>query len=394
MDKTAGTRTAPDPFGSHDDRLIRVLHVDDDSHMVTLVSTFLTRESDSLDVHSVTSAEEGLALLREHPFDCIVSDYQMPEMDGLELLSEVRESSPDLPFILFTGKGSEEIASDAITAGVSDYLQKRGGKDQYALLANRIENLAKQYRSQQALVEREERYRRLTETAPFAIVTVDDEGLVQFTNPAVAEIFGYTEAELIGGPLLRLVDERSATAFEDALDRLLTGGSTGGAETETVSWEGIAVTGRHADGRVVESTVGCFAFEHDGTVQVTFVISDVTDEVRREHEFRAVFERAFDAMVIANDEGEFVEVNPAACELFGLPESELLGRSIRGFASPEFDFEAEWASFQAADHDRGRFDLVRPDGQRRIVDYAATREIVPGRHLSILRDVTDQRTDA
>lgn len=64
----------------------------------------------------------------------------MPGMNGIEFLESVRAIDEDLPFILFTGKGSEEVASEAISAGVTDYLQKQSGTDQYTILANRITN--------------------------------------------------------------------------------------------------------------------------------------------------------------------------------------------------------------------------------------------------------------
>ena len=114
----------------------RVLHVDDDPQILDLAATFLEREGEDIAVETATDPTEALDRFIEGefesgvPFDCIVSDHDMPGMDGLEFLEAVREDHPELPFILFTGKGSEEIASEAITAGVSDYLNKGSGTDQ------------------------------------------------------------------------------------------------------------------------------------------------------------------------------------------------------------------------------------------------------------------------
>lgn len=108
--------------------------------------------------------------------------------------------------------------------------------------------------------------------------------------------------------------------------------------------------------------------------------------------FQAVFEGTHDALVLADDDGTYVDANPAAADLFGVDRSDLLGRSIRDFAASDFDFEREWSSFRQAKAGRGQFPLVRPDGTRRIVEFAATSDVYPGHHLSALRDVTERVT--
>lgn len=129
--------------------VINVLHVDDEPNFASMTADLLEREHEQLSVETVHDAQAGLELLTDDEFDCVVSDFDMPEMDGIEFLEAVRERDPDLPFILFTGRGSEEVASRAISAGVTDYLQKETGLGQYELLANRIENVVDQYRTEQ-----------------------------------------------------------------------------------------------------------------------------------------------------------------------------------------------------------------------------------------------------
>ncbi|EMA10851.1 HTR-like protein [Haloarcula vallismortis ATCC 29715] len=135
-------------------RKVRVLHVDDDPGLAEVAGTFLEREGDGFSVQTATDVSEGLARLSEASFDCVVSDYDMPETNGIEFLEAVREQYPDLPFVLYTGKGSEEVASEAVSKGVSDYLQKGHGTDRYTLLANRIENLVAQRRAEVGLEAR------------------------------------------------------------------------------------------------------------------------------------------------------------------------------------------------------------------------------------------------
>jgi len=130
---------------------IRLLHVDDQPDFLHASAQFLERTDDQFVVETATSPRDGLEILEEQQIDCVVSDYEMPRIDGIEFLERVQEEYPNLPFILFTGKGSEEIASEAISAGVTDYLQKHQDTEQYELLANRIRNAVTQYRAEQDL---------------------------------------------------------------------------------------------------------------------------------------------------------------------------------------------------------------------------------------------------
>lgn len=108
---------------------IRILAVDDDTDFVELVALSLEREQRRFEAITATSGEEGLLQLSSTTIDCIVSDYDMPGMNGLDFLEKVRSKYDALPFILFTGRGSEAIASDAITAGVTEYLNKASHSD-------------------------------------------------------------------------------------------------------------------------------------------------------------------------------------------------------------------------------------------------------------------------
>lgn len=110
--------------------------------MGALVKTYLERESSDLDC-SVTikrDPEQALELLSssETTFDCVISDYNMPEMNGIEFLKAVRESAPELPVLLFSGEEPSDIAAEIIQAGLTDYLRKGFGTDQYTMLIRRV----------------------------------------------------------------------------------------------------------------------------------------------------------------------------------------------------------------------------------------------------------------
>jgi len=179
----------------------RVLHVDDEPDFADMVAAFLERESDRITVETARSASEAETKLAEARFDCIVSDYDMPETDGIEFLERVRASYPDLPFILFTGKGSEEVASDAFSAGATEYLQKGSATEQYELLSNRIENAVAQFRSEQRALETEQRLQELTETTDEILWMFDGDwdGLI-FINSGYEDVWGRSVDALESNP--------------------------------------------------------------------------------------------------------------------------------------------------------------------------------------------------
>jgi signal transduction histidine kinase len=134
----------------------RVLYVDDDPQHATMVADQLTAESD-IDVATETAAADALERLGGESFECLLSGSHGPDVDGLELVRRVRENHPDLPVIQLTGRASEQVVSEAISAGVTDCFRADVGDDQFALLANRIRTAVECYRAEQAL--REERRR-------------------------------------------------------------------------------------------------------------------------------------------------------------------------------------------------------------------------------------------
>lgn len=141
----------------------RVLHVDDEREFAEMVAEFLEAEDSRITAQTATSGAAGLERLADADIDCVISDYDMHRMNGIEFLEAVREDYPEMPFILFTGKGSEEVASEAISAGVTDYLQKERDPNRYTLLANRIVNAVQRRRASAELAETKDRYRALRE---------------------------------------------------------------------------------------------------------------------------------------------------------------------------------------------------------------------------------------
>ena len=293
---------------------VRVLHVDDEPDLADVAATYVEQEDDRFTVETATTASEGLELLADNTFDCIVSDYEMPGQDGIEFLETVRETHPDLPFILYTGRGSEEVASEAISAGVTEYLQKDTGTSQYTVLANRIQNAVEKYHAQQKLTSREERLTLLFEQSPLGLLEYDvsdDELIISQMNKQAEEILGYTEAELRGETWEKLVTEDNYDDVEQVADALVT--REGGyhsidenirkdGKTIICEWHNQVVT--NDDGEVV-------------TVISQF--QDITERSQRKQELE-YYEQLVEDLPVGvfrtTTDGEILSVNERVVEIF------------------------------------------------------------------------------
>jgi DNA-binding response OmpR family regulator len=104
---------------------MRVLLVDDDEDMLVVAKRNLEKRDPRLVIATATDGDVALESFRTGRYEAIVADYQMPRMDGLELLRHIRDEDEEMPYILFTGKGREEVAINALNYGANRYIQKK-----------------------------------------------------------------------------------------------------------------------------------------------------------------------------------------------------------------------------------------------------------------------------
>jgi PAS domain S-box-containing protein len=298
---------------------MKILHLDDEPDFLDLTAQFLEREDERFDVRTATNGTDGLAILRAEDIDCIVSDYDMPVMDGLEFLAAVRQEYPDLPFILFTGKGSEEIASEAITAGVTEYIQKEYGTDQYAILANRITNLVERYRAVRTI----DRSYRAMKTASEGISLIDPDGTFSYVNPAFADLFGYEQDEMTGEHWTILYHDNEADRLENDILP---------AVKENDYWSGETVRLMKGGDRLV--TNHRLAHADDGVIVCT--ARDITSERTQLPEQSTQFDVLIDSMddhafFTLDHEGYVTRWNDGARRFTGYDVEEVLGAHVSMF---------------------------------------------------------------
>ncbi len=392
---------------------VRVLHVDDEQDFVETVAAFLERENDGLDVTTRTSVTDALEAL-DDSFDCIVSDYEMPGMDGLEFLEAVRETHPSLPFILFTGRGSEEIAGEALSAGATGYLRKNGGTAQFTVLANDIYEAVSKVRA-------ETNYRELfTATADGILVLDPETGTIVDANPGFCDIVGRSLDSLTGRQFDAVaserrdeetapgrVDERDDQRFSNAvlcdwLERTLDDG------TQTFEWEVVG-----GDGESLWVELQCNPTRLGGEERVLALVRDISDRKSRKRElkrrekeldearerYRSLVSNVEDYAVCELDEsGHIVRWNETVARVAGYSEDEALGLHFGALYTDEDTAEGlperllDEANRTGRAEDQGW--RVRSDGSRfwaTVVFSALDHGAGDGAYEVLIRDLSEAR---
>lgn len=178
--------------------MISVLFVDNEPHFCELVKSTL-EQSGLFSVDTAESASAALGKMKHGSYDAIVSDYQMPDMNGIEFLKALRASGNEIPFIIFTGKGREEVVIQAYENGADFYVQKSGDPEvQYADLAQKITRAVGLHRAEHDRLESEDRLRQIIQFLPDATFAIDMEGRVIAWNKAIEEMTGAPASQMIG----------------------------------------------------------------------------------------------------------------------------------------------------------------------------------------------------
>jgi PAS domain S-box-containing protein len=175
-----------------------VLYVDDEAALLEVTKIFLER-SGTMSVDTAVSAADAIPMLKGRQYDAIIADYQMPDIDGIAFLKYIRSNYGDLPFILFTGKGREEVVIEALNNGASFYLQKGGEpRSQFAELEHKVRLAIEGRRNADELHESQQRMADIINFLPDATFAIDLAGNVIAWNKAMEEITGIQKEDILG----------------------------------------------------------------------------------------------------------------------------------------------------------------------------------------------------
>ncbi|MBX0324431.1 PAS domain S-box protein [Halomicroarcula sp. F13] len=374
------------------DNPITVLYVTADSAVETAVSASLAEGSDGMEITAADDVSEARETLEETTVDCLVVEDARPETDSHQFLRAVREDHPNLPVLLFGSARDESDVANALAAGATDYVQRNGEDAQYAVLEHRIRDAVDRHRARRSAESNEQLLTQLAERTDDILFAFDGEWReLLFVNSAYEDIWDRSIARLKREPksFLEFVHPEDRSKARASMERLSNG------TADEVEYR---VRTEDGEQRWVRGESKPILDDDGDVIRIVGFVRDITEHRERERDlqqqrdrFRAVFEEAFDAMVILDDDRRFLDANESAIELFGLSREALLGRPVDEFIDDGFDEASAWQGFIDDGSRRGTFPLVRSDGEERIVEYAATSDVVPGQHLSVIRDMTDQR---
>ena len=294
------------------------------------MKSFLGQADESLHVESVASPEEALRLLRSETYDCIVSDYQMPSTNGIELARRIRETS-DIPFIIYTGPGSEEVAEAAFTVGIDDYIRKESGLSHFQVLAKRIRSVVEERKAVEELIQSEERYRTLLEHLPDPVTVRIGDRRVYATMRA-AELLGYDDtSELLAANIMEFVATDDWPIIVDRMKR-----REAGEELPSL----YEIKTRKTDGSTIYLEIHTAPIDYQGTPALLNSMRDVTARKRMEEalrrsekQYRTLLEEGMDSVAIVVD-SEYVYVNKAFVEMLGYSVSEMVGMRTSEIVDP------------------------------------------------------------
>ena len=418
---------------------IRLIYVDDEPALLQIGKRFLEMTGE----FAVTTAEragDAIQIHAEQPYDAIISDYQMPGMDGLEFLKHVRATGDSTPFIIFTGRGREEVVIQALNEGADFYLQKGGDpKSQFAELSNKVRYAVQRRRAEASIRDHERREADIINFLPDATFAIDRAGTVIAWNRAMEEMTGVPASEILGKGdyeyaipfyherrpiLIDLVfspeeEIRSKYRFlEFDHDCIMAETTNATPLGKSVILWGKAIPLYNQRGEIV------------GAIES---IRDVTERNRTEHELRAAHEQLtaseeelrsqYEELAVSEqrireseeqyhnvveDQTEFISrfrpdgthvfVNGAYCRYFGLERGKVLGHRFRAdIPAEDRDLVRAFFASLTPDHPTDIIEhrIIMPDGtvrwQRWSVRAIFDASGAVTEYQSVGRDITDKK---
>ncbi|MFX0095264.1 MAG: PAS domain S-box protein [Candidatus Hodarchaeota archaeon] len=376
---------------------ISALHVDDDEAFLELSQLYLKKMmGQSLQMDSISDPEQVFEKLKTKIYDVIICDYEMPKINGIQLLKNFKDQNITIPVIMLTGKSREEIAIQALNLDAKRYIKK--GSDahsQYRELVHAITEVVHHERTEQALKTSEERNRRLIESSDDMIFSVDRSGVFKTAGGKRLTDFGLTPKAVINNSLENLFGLAEAQRYQELHQQVFKSGQSLTYEHQ-LEFAGVSKTDlttiypiRNKKGQIEEVGVIC---------------RDVTQIKNAEHELRVsetnfrVVTESSPGLILIYQDYQCVYANPTATEITGYSLAEISTMKFWDLLHPDY---ADLAINSGKTIEKtgtvplknALIRIVTKDRQERWLDARLTMATYNGKQAAIIfaLDITDYK---
>jgi PAS domain S-box-containing protein len=380
---------------------IHILYVDDDCS-IREISKQILLEMGDFEIDNASCVDEALEKLSTTQYDVVISDYEMPQKNGLDFLKELRDQKNPISFILFTGKVREEIAIQALNLGAEGYHNKQGSPETvYKELSQNVKTIVAHNRAKKLLFESEKKYRTLVEQSTQGLLLGQGpKPHVVFVNSAMAKITGYSIQELSSLSLqqvLGLVHPDDRELFFERFKKRLEGKPT----PAHYEFRGIK-----KDGSTVWLELSSSLIEYHGQPTLQAVFADISERKHVEEELKESEERS--RAIIANSpigiatsgaDKQFLSANEAFCKILGYTEKELRKLTFKDITHPA-DFKESALKMEELENGKvSSFTLetryIKKDGNvingKVMVSEVSKRNGKPALFVVELEDITERK---
>ncbi|MDE3087952.1 MAG: PAS domain S-box protein [Chloroflexota bacterium] len=381
---------------------LRVLILEDQRADAELLVLELRRAGFDPDWQRVETEADYLAHL-DPALDLILSDYSMPQFDGVRALTLLQERGLDIPFILVSGNIGEDLAVAAMQRGAADYLLKDrltrlGQAATHALEKKRLRN--EKQRIDEELRKSERRLANVLDHAAEAVIALKHDYRIIVFNQAAEKMFGYSTDEILGQPLDLLLPERFAETHRQHVSSF-----AAASETTLPMEDRQDLLARRRDGTEFPVEIGLSKLSEGGEAIFTAMVVDITERKRAEQalrdsekRFRALVERNSDLIVRVSAEGTFLYTSPAISLISGYASEELVGQNAFALIHPD-DLELVTRLFaqvmqEPASSATVQFRFHHKDGSWRWLDGFGTNLLAEPSVQAIVgnfRDITNRK---
>jgi PAS domain S-box-containing protein len=392
------------------DGSVRVLHVDDDRAARDRAASALREVDERFEVVDERTVEKALARLENGDIECIVSEVDLPDGDGLSLLADRGRRDDPVPFVLFTDSGSEAISAEAFTMGAADYRRKGAGS--YAALARwlaqeldlaggSVTDITDQKRREQATDRERERFSELFDNFPEPTIAyaLNDRGKTVFraVNDAFEETFAFEEEAVLGERVNGTIVPEDQRDESTEIDRKVESGEMIDREVQRLTASGSRTFNLR---NIPVSPCG----DIDGFATYT----DITERRLRERElgrYETIVKTMPMGVFVVDEAGTIVNANKQAAEIIGYEVEDILDKPFLRLVEQGVVDESvveEYtqsisellSSMYSKDVDVMETDVTRADGETRSLEVYTSllpfEESFRG-SVQVYHDVTERR---